>query len=112
MYDQNFLFIYNIPNTFHHCLQALQWSDIWYQYAFYFGEKHGSLTKDNVEILSQYTRVGPSCSCLISSNTICNKTAWEDVVVLTTYSSSAEENFTMGYFLNSHEITPTPKWKT
>ena len=38
--------------------------------------------------------------------------AWHAAVVAATYSTSAVDNATIGYFLEAHEMAPEPIWKT
>ena len=65
-----------------------------------------------IEVLSQYIVVDPCCFSLIPSNTLFNHTAWHDTNAATTYYSSADASVTIGYFLDSHEITSEPRWNT
>ena len=64
------------------------------------------------EVLSQKIIVAPSWSWQRSLNILLIQTTWHVVVVAATYSTFTVDNDIVGCFLEAHEISLEPKWKT
>jgi len=64
------------------------------------------------EVLSQKIGVGSFSVCDISFNILLSHTAWQEAEVATTYSASAKDIETIGFFFDAHEIRFVPSWKT